>query len=180
MKFIRFYFRLSTAIMLFMAVAFLFIRHTRNRESSDIEKAMKAVNWMILPPVLSRSAFTIAFPDGKPSEFVNYMFSDMGIAEWPPYEGMNDEDLEEYSSIRIPMIPQSVSLVPLYPDPVRGRQLVIRFDDIRDVLILEGYEDPKGEPVKVKEWKLPKVEPAVGIRQIYDANLEQGMSDHAF
>ena len=180
MRYIRFYFRLSTVIMLIIAAAFFYRMHANKGESTELEQAVKAVRWMFLPHIMARSAFTVAFPDGIPSEFVNYMFSDMGIAEWAPYEGLDDQIAEQYGSMGIPTVPESVGIVPLYPDPDRDRQIVIRFDDIREVVIVDGYEDPTGEPVSTLELRLPNVEPAVGVQQIYEMNMSQGMSDHAF
>ena len=179
------YYRIFTKIfvLLLSITLFLIITHSHKRtksEPTEFEKAANAVHWMILPHNLSRSAFTVAFPEGLPSEFVNYMFSDMGVAEWPPYEDSGEFSPEELKFIRIPLIPKDIELVPLYPDPEVEKQLVIKFDDNRGMLIVEGYNDPEQEPVLVREWNLPRVEPAVGIEQIYETNYDLGMSDRAF
>ena len=175
------YHRLVTIIMIFIMLLGVFMILNREKpESNEFEKAAKAVHWIILPHNLCCSLFTVAFPDGKPSEFVSYLFSDMGIAEWPPYEGSGEFSPEELKFMNITQIPMDIELVPLYPDPEAGKQLVVKFDDNRGMVIVEGYMDSDSEPVLVREWKLPDVEPAVGIKEIYESNSEMGMSDRTF
>ena len=179
------YYRIFTKILVLLIsiTVFLIIIHIYRRpkpEPTEFEKAANAVHWMIVPHNLSRSAFTVAFPEGLPSEFINYMFSDMGVAEWPPYEDSGEFSPEEIRAMRIPLIPKEIELVPLYPDPEVDKQLVIKFDDSRRMVIVEGYSEPKQEPVLVREWNLPRVEPDAGIENIYWYNYDMGMSDHAF
>ena len=175
------YYRLITLLMIF--VMFLGVSMILKREKpelSEFEKAAGAVRWIILPDNLCRSLFSVAFPGGKPSEFVSYLFSDMGIAEWPPYEGSGEFSPEELKLMNIPQIPMDIELVPLYPDPETGKQLVVKFDDNRGMVIVEGYMDPDSDPVLVREWILLEVEPAAGIKEIYESSSELGMSDRSF
>jgi len=53
----------------------------------------------------------------------------------------------------IPFLPSNVSLVFDEPDENRGQQLVVRGDDERKLLVVEGYLDPQDSPVLVKEWR---------------------------
>jgi hypothetical protein len=147
----------------------------------ELEQGAAVVGYMLRPSNLSRSAFCAAFPDGKPSQFVSYMFSQMGSAEWPPSEAWADPaEREQMRAIRAPMIPADVTLVPRKPDPKQKKQIVVRADDERAMVVCDGYLDPKSEPVASWEWALPKVKPAPGIQEMYRSNAELGMSNQAF
>jgi hypothetical protein len=143
----------------------------------------EVIHYLLLPATLSRSAFSAGFPDGKPSQFVSYVFSDIGAAEWPTSEEWaNDAERAEMKAAGIPMPPRGVEFVPLSPDPKKGMQLVVRHDDGRGMVIVEGYEDPakSKRPVLVREWPLPKVQPAPGVEAAYQSNLQMGMRAQAF
>ena len=62
------------------------------------------------------------------------------------------------------------------------REIVHPFisDDNRGMVIVEGYINPDSKPVPVREWKMPKMEPAARVEQIYESNSEPGMSDRTF
>jgi hypothetical protein len=147
----------------------------------ELEQAADVVGDMLKPINLSRSMYSVAFPNGRPSQFVSYMFSTMGSAEWPPSEEWVDEiEREQMAAIGQTLIPAGVAIVPQTPDSDLGKQLVVTFDNDRAVVIAHGYEDPVAEPVVSREWKIPQVEPAIGIREIYEANLEEGLSPQSF
>lgn len=130
---------------------------------------------------LSRSAFYVAYPDGKPSDFVNYIFSDIGTAEWPPSDAWADEMVrEQMRAIHKPLMPDGVAFVPLQADPQGGMQLVVKFDDEKGVVILEGYADPGQGPALSEEVKLIKVTPDPVAKVFYHSNVEMGASDSSF
>src|SRR5262245_51585341 len=52
----------------------------------DLRQAAGVVAYTLRATNLSRSMFSAAHPNGKPSEWVSYWFSDMGVAEWPDSE----------------------------------------------------------------------------------------------
>ena len=37
----------------------------------------------------------------------------------------------------------------------RGQQVVVRGDDERQMMVVEGYLDPQETPVLAKEWRFP-------------------------
>jgi len=175
------YYRLFTiGMILLMFLGVYMILQREQREPNEFVKAANAVHWMIVPQNLCRSAFTVAFPECRPSEFVSYMFSDMGIAEWPPYEGSGEFSPEELKLMNVPQIPMDVELVQLYPNPESVKQLVVKFDDNRGTVIVVGYTDPDEKPVLVREWNLQKVKPLPGVEKIYESNSFLGMSDRTF
>jgi hypothetical protein len=55
----------------------------------------------------------------------------------------------------IPYLPSGVSLVSNKPDMDRGQQVVVRGDDERQMMVVEGYLDPQETPVLAQEWRFP-------------------------
>lgn len=148
---------------------------------AELRQAADAVADMMKPVNLSRSMFVAAYPDGKPSHYVSYLFSTMGSAEWPPSEEWADElDQQQARAIGLSLWPAGVAAVPRAPDPALGQQFVISFDDERNVVIGYAYVDPAEDPVFAREWKLSSVEPAIGVKEIYQSNLDLGMSPQSF
>lgn len=144
-------------------------------EPRDLAKSATCVQWMLKKSNFSRTAFALRFPDGEPSEYVDYLFSPLGMNDWPyseNYVEMDPMGLEEANSIRMPISPASVDFVARRVDPEKSRQLVLRFDDKRDLIILEGYEDPADEPVLYRElsFTVPPIDPQA--RMILEITLE--------
>ncbi len=152
--------RLALKCLLFILIAGLTACAESPSGPPDLEQGIRVVRYMASKNQLRRSSFLVVYPEGKPSDFVNWMFSTFGTAEWPPSEEMAEMDpmtLEQAKSIRMPIIPKGVAIVALKPDEERGRQVVIRADDARGVLIVEGYADPGQAPVAQSLIKIPKV-----------------------
>ncbi len=159
----------------------VFLFACANGEPPELAQAADAFEDMLKPVNFSRSMYVVAFSDGTPSQYVSYLFSDMGSAEWPPSEAWADDMLrEQMAAIGQSLLPADVAIVSLSPDLGHDKQLVISFDDEQGVVIATGYLDPVSEPVLTRTWKLPEVEPAPGVEMIYRANLESGMSAQSF
>lgn len=126
------------------------------KDHVELRKGIAVIRYLSAPRQLKRTAFQFTFPDERPKQFVEWMFSPMGSATWPPVEGGLEFSLEEEKMIRqtgIPFLPSGVSLVSDEPDMERGWQVVVRGDDKRQMLVVEGYVDPQDSPVLVKEWR---------------------------
>lgn len=121
-----------------------------------MEKAIRVVRYLSAPNQLQRSSFLVVFPGGQPSDFVTWMFSTFGTAEWPPAEGsveMEGPDWEDaLRATGTPIRPREVSLVPLKPDPELKKQIVVKADDVRKKILVAGYLEPGTAPVLVREW----------------------------
>lgn len=151
------------------------------KEPKILSRAADAIESMLTPKNLSGSMFSAAYPEGGPSRFVSFMFSDMGLAEWPPSEGFAAQDeVEAMRAVGHPLLPDGVAVVPLNPDLSRGAQIVVASDEAKGAVILKGYLNPGDKAALFREIKLPKVPPAPGVVELYRANLESGMSDQAF
>lgn len=150
----------------------------------ELEQASDFIAWMLAPVNLSRSTYPVVLPDGTPKQFVSWLFSTMGVAEWPPDEAMakqHPDEAEMARAIGSPLLPTGVRFVHTRPDSSAGKQLVLKWDDARNVVIAEGYLDPSQPPVLTKEWTLPKVQSTNEMaRMVAQSHLEMGGSYQAF
>jgi len=146
----------------------------------ELKQAARVVEFMLRPRNLSRSAFSVLFPESKPSEFVSFMFSDLGVAEWPDSEVMAEHDpmiRDQAKAIGAPLMPKGVAFIPRELAPESGKQIVIKADDARGVVIVVGYAAPNLPPMLVSEFKVPKVTPGPGIREMVESNRDLGLSN---
>lgn len=128
------------------------------KEHPELNRAINVVRYMSADRQLKRTAFRLAYPEGTPGQFVKWMFSPMGSAVWPPFEGGGEFSQEEQRMLKktgIPFLPSGVSMVARNPDMGRGRQVVVRGDDERQILVVEGYHDPEVPPALIMEWPFP-------------------------
>ena len=142
----------------FLLVLPLFYLDFSPKENIELRKGIAVVRYMSAPRQLQRSSFLLSYPDGTSEQFLSWMFSPLGAAEWPPYEGGLEFSAEEEAMIRktgIPFIPANLVLIPQEPDLEKGKQVVIRAE--RGLLIVEGYENPEEPPVVVKQWPFQKI-----------------------
>jgi len=139
--------------------------------SPKLEQAVRAVRHMTAARQLSRSAFSAAYDRGTPSEYVSFLFSDLGAAEWPV--AMDEAEAEAMRTAFITPLPDLVLTTAVRPSGP-WPQLVLRGDDVRGLLIALGYEAPGRPAVLTEEWPLPQVTPAVGVREIFEDQVRLG------
>ncbi len=154
----------------------------KSNTSPELEQAASVVRYLSSPKQLSRSAYAAAFAEGNgaPSKYVSYLFSTMGSAEWP--RAVDNNEAQAMRSAGIPILPDNVALVPLTPKQGVGRkwQLVVRFDNARGVIIVDGYGDPTQNPLFTQEWPLPQVAPAPGVQETFESQVETGVPYQSF
>lgn len=140
------------ALGFLLVLPLLFIDWTDSPAYPRLEQAVKVVRYLSAPRQVSRSSFSAMFPDQRPSEFVKWMFSTPGKASWPPVEDGHGDEVEAAQSLRIPMIPKDTLILPGQPHLNKaGRQLVVKADDPRGLLVVEGYFDSRHPPVFTRE-----------------------------
>ena len=125
-----------------------------SKEHPELNKAIRVVRHMSAERQLQHSAFRFTYPEGRPEQFVEWMFSPIGSAIWPPVEGGGEFSKEEEKMIQktgIPFLPSGVSLVSDKPDMDRGQQVVVRGYDERQMMVVVGYLDPQDALVLVME-----------------------------
>ncbi len=144
------------AIGLLLMLPLFFINREGEPEYPELERAVRVVKHLSSQRQLKRSSFLVYFPEGKPTDFVEWMFSGMGKAEWPPIEGGLEPDLEEGAkSIGTPIAPKNVGLSPNTPNKEAQMQVVVTADDSQGLIQVTGYLDPSQQPVLTREWPLP-------------------------
>ena len=154
-----------------------------------LEKGASALRRTMTPMNMKKSMFYVAYPNGKPSDYVSFMFSDVGASERMPQEGGLEFSEEEANAINhsvSPMLPAGVILQPNAPRAdEENYQLVLSADDAKGVVIVTGYLPTKKadgtaetnvSPVLTKEIELAKVQPDPMVRLFYQSQIEMGAS----
>lgn len=142
----------------------------------ELHRGVVMIKWMTSPLRLSRSQYS-AVQDGKPSTYVKFMFSSMGVAEWPDSEEAAERDpllKEQAAAGRLALAPKGVSFAADAPDPAKMRQIVLKADDAKGILIVEAYDSPAAKPLLVESIRLPAVEPAPGVIDAYNSKKDLG------
>jgi len=164
----------SFAVAFIMAV-FVKLYPTPEADHPELYQTYRAMRNMCTEANLTRSAFPYVYPECRPSEWVSYLFSSLGTAEWPPRAEMEFTE-EETRIARIAALPRDVEVVPLRPRRNFDRQIVIRFDDTAGVVTAEAYETWNEDPVFKREWTIPKVTASEFAIQAAESNLQMGMN----
>jgi len=125
----------------------------------ELDQAVRGVHFLSAPKQVQRSSFWILQGEKLPARFVEWMFSPLGSAEWAP--AGDDTGLPAGASRQarsaIPSIPRGVRIVPDRPDPAAGRQVVVKADNARGMIVAEAYENPGEPPVFTREWSFLKL-----------------------
>ena len=90
------------ALGIIVVLPFLYMDYG-SKEYPELNKAIRVVRYMSAERQLQRSAFRFTYTEGRPEQFVEWMFSPIGSAIWPPVAGggKNDsKDGDSFSSFR--------------------------------------------------------------------------------
>jgi hypothetical protein len=120
----------------------------------ELADAVAVVGYLASPRFVNVSAYSATAETGAPSEFVSYLFSDLGAAELP--EPARPGEPQGAGRGGPPAWPEGVALRPHRPDPRLGKQVVIVPDDARGLVVAEGYLDGNGAPLLRREFELAK------------------------
>lgn len=143
----------------------------------ELNQASRVISGMLRPSYLSDSMFYAAYPEGKPSDFVSYIFSEIGSAEWPPSDKWADElARQQMRASGQTVVPSGVYFSPHEPDVNQGMQVVIRADDVKNLVLIDGYVSPQEPPLFSRRIPLVKVEPSPLAVLSYQSNIELGAS----
>ena len=142
----------------------------------ELRQAVSVVRHMAQPQHLSRSAFGAVLPHQQPNEWVSYLFSEMGAAEWPMRDDWADDTVvEQHQAIGAPLTPGAGRFVPWKRDRSAGKQLVVAGDDVTGEIELTAFLDPDEEPVWTARFELPEVIPEPLATRIAASNRDLGM-----
>jgi hypothetical protein len=142
----------------------------------ELERAAAIIEDVLKPTSLEQSSYAVVLPNGTPKQFVSWYFSTLGTAEWPMSE--DSPFAQDEPGVKIP---RGVTFHHSAPTG-GGKQIVLKWDDARGVVILEGYTSPMEPPVFIKEVPLqPQVVSKSQLAQLTARDaLEQGASYQAF
>ena len=118
----------------------------------QLAQAVESARYLTSQRFLGSSGIQLRAGPLTPSEVVDYLFSDFGVAEWPI--ALDSFEEEQLRSIRVPALPPDVAIVAHEPDRQRGPQVVLRADDAAGVVILEAYENGFVEPILREQRRL--------------------------
>lgn len=124
----------------------------------DLASGARVIREMMKPAKLRDAGFFESYPDPRPSDFVSFINSDLGVILWPPSEDsplLGELELEQSRAIGETIIPAGIAYSENRPNPDGGRQIVYRADDESGEVVVEAYSDPGTAPVFVRRWKLP-------------------------
>jgi hypothetical protein len=144
----------------FLLMLSLFYVGWDDPEYPSLQKAERFVRYVSSERQLKRSSFLALAGKKTPSHFVMWMFSPMGYAEWYVVEGSNLEfsadELKMIQRSGIPSIPSDVAIVSEKPNLERGKQVVVRGNNVKNMIIAESYLNPNEPPVRIREWEFPQ------------------------
>lgn len=169
---------MNTQRFLFALALMLALTACGGSAPPELQRGVQMIRWMTAPMHLPRSMYS-AIQDGKASTWVSYFFSDMGAAEWPESEESAARDpmiKEQAKAVGMPLAPKGVTFAANAPNPAKGKQIVLKADDARGVIIVEAYNNPSSKPLLVEEIPLPKVQPAPGVAEMWRNAADLGMS----
>ncbi|PIQ99197.1 MAG: hypothetical protein COV66_15115 [Nitrospinae bacterium CG11_big_fil_rev_8_21_14_0_20_45_15] len=140
----------------FLLMLPLFYIDYSDTEYPALQKAEQVVRHVSSQRHLKHSSFYALDGEKTPSRFVQWMFSTLAHAEWYLVDAPGEFNAEELKMIKksgIPLIPPEVAIVPYKPDLERGKQVVVKADNTRNILVVESYIDPQMLPVRTREWE---------------------------
>ena len=169
---------LSAAI----ACSFLFLACSSEPEvPPELDQASRSIQWTLVPANLARSTFPAVLPNGTPKQFVSWYFSTLGAAERPGPDNGDEMEREMAASMGAVLVPAGISIFHSKPDTAWGKQIVMKWDDVRGVVILEGYLNPRDLPALVREIELPRIQSATEMARLTaQSHLEMGGTYQAF
>ena len=167
-----------------LALALTLLSCSKDPDVQDLERAARSVEQMVAPLTAPRISFFVVLPKGTPRQFVSWYFSSLGSADWAPADEPGELESAEIDALRrsgMALRPAGVRFTHTKPDTAFQKQMVLKWDDGEGTVILEGYLDPRQQPVYTTSFKLPNnVVPSQAAQMIVQSNLEVGMQFQSF
>lgn len=140
---------------------------------SDLKQASNSLSKMATNYHLRKSCFSVVYPNGTASDFVNYLFSDLGTAEWPI--AFDQIEVEQTESIGQTPLPENVVISHLNRTQIDSKEIVLQADDINRMIIVQGYLPQSNQVKLAASWKLGTAKADQFTQQICQSNLEMGI-----
>lgn len=117
---------------------------------ADLRQGQRVLVQMMGERTLEHVGFFEAYPEGGPSDFVEFVGSEKGQVLWPRTVREFHRESTDPTRQETPgraLRPDDVGFSAWEPDPSLGRQLVYIPDDEESVMYIEGYDEAVDEPV---------------------------------
>ncbi|MDJ1183664.1 hypothetical protein [Roseofilum casamattae] len=139
----------------------------------QLRQASQAMAQMATSKMLSRSCFYWVYPEGQPSEYIDYLFSDLGTVEWPI--ALDAMEAEQMKAIRQTPLPPEVRVSPLERNYPQEKELVLLPDDENGTIAARGYMPDEETPTLETAWPLAIATPDEITAQFCHSNIELGI-----
>jgi|GEM_PF-1280599 len=139
----------------------------------QLKQASFAMAKMATQKALSRSCFYMIYPNGKPSDFVEYLFSDLGVAGWPL--AFDEQEVEQMKAVGMVPLPREVVVSPRERQKPQQKELVLVPDDASNKIEAKGYLPEQDSPNVQNQWNLATATPDEATQQFCRSNLELGI-----
>lgn len=147
---------------------------------ADLMAANAAFAGMTQNWTLSHSCFGVAYPEGGAENFVRYLFSDLGSAEWPV--AFDELEAEQMAAIGQTSLPPNVVVSPNERQYFDRKELVLQAQDGQ--IYVRGYLPEQSDPQFETYWELATVQTSPDVVPLCESNLDLGigidMEDNRF
>lgn len=141
---------------------------------AELSQAAQAMAQLARSRHLERSCFYVVYPQGTPTDFVGYLFSDLGSADWPvAFEPLEAEQMQ---SAGITPLPGTVKISAQQREQPEQKELVLLADDAAGDIQLLGYLPNETEPNVEERIPLTPANPEDFTVQMCQSSLEMGVS----
>jgi len=140
----------------------------------DLTAANTAFSQMASNRSLSRSCFSVAYPDGQASDFIDYLFSDLGSAEWPV--AFDEYEENAMRSIGQVPLPSNVVVSRLNRTSPSQKELVLVANNAERKVLVKGYLANEPKVVFEDEWPIGTAAADEMVQEICLSNLDMGIS----
>ena len=152
--------RTAIGVLLLMASAmYVVFSFIPSEEVQELRRAERVFGQMSGEQTLESSGFFEAYPDGGPSDFVEFLNSDEGAKVWP--QTTREYYNRPYSDDQTPTVkgrllrPNDVDFRPYEVDPEGGKQLIYIPDDEGGAFELQVYLVPDEGPLHTTRLPFP-------------------------
>ena len=147
------YLRITSSLLIIAVISIIIFQNCGKSEPPTIwEKTAKFVKSHSSEDYLKTvdPVFKMLEGEHKPSDWVEYFFSSLSTRNWIS----EDDELAKY--VRGQKLPAGIVLLPYEKDDTLSKpQLIVKAEDARNVIIVEGYDVPANKVVFSDEWIFP-------------------------
>ena len=143
-------------------------------QDPELSRASASLRKMASSSLLGNSCFFVAYPNGTPSDYVRYTFSDLAAAELPV--AMDEMEAKQMQSAGMTPFPNSVVLSPLTRQQLDSKEVVLEPDDVNRTIVVKAYL-PKEQTLQFQDQlPLGTATPNAGVEELCQSNMDMGIN----